>query len=58
MEMDSGVVIMLIALFVLITSVFVVLMLMLPEWFGISKKSMPNSDAGSEVSAQSSQSKE
>ena len=41
MQMDSGVIIMLIALFVLITSVFVVLMLMLPEWFGISKKSKP-----------------
>ena len=35
--MDSGVIIMLIALFVFITSITVVLMLMLPEWFGISK---------------------
>lgn len=41
MQMDSGVIIMLIALFVLITSVFVILMLMLPEWFGISKKNKP-----------------
>ena len=40
--MDSGVIIMLIALFVMITSVFIVLMLMLPEWFGISKKSAPD----------------
>lgn len=41
MKMDSGVIIMLIALFVLITSVFVILMLMLPEWFGISKNTKP-----------------
>lgn len=41
MQMDSGVIIMLVALFMLLTSVFVVLMLMLPEWFGISKKSKP-----------------
>jgi hypothetical protein len=37
MEIDSGVVVILIALFVMITLVFVVLMFMLPEWFGISK---------------------
>jgi len=38
MKMDSGVIIMLIALFVMMTSVFIVLMLIMPEWFGISKK--------------------
>jgi len=53
MEMDSGVVIMLVALFVLITSVFIILMLMLPEWFGISKNKSPQVERQSEQSSQS-----
>jgi hypothetical protein len=56
MEMDSGIVIMLAVFFVVILFGFVMLLWMLPEWFGISKKEKSDSSQVKMQAADSSQS--